>query len=238
MKAVVYTASRNLYPHMIYSLRSLFRNGNVDKVYFIIEDDHLPFEVPDSEIINVGDSYRNIFPDGSPNAKVMFTRMVLMRTLTARLLPKDLDTVLQLDVDTIICDDLSPLWDIDMRGKYFAAVQEFKGSHRPYGEKYYNVGVSLWNLKQIREDGMDYTVVNALNTEHFLYGEQCAWNKYALPNLRIADMPLRFNETPFTGFTDNPAVVHYAGTKNWYESPPFMIRREYLDKYRQKGDVL
>jgi len=237
-KAVVYTASRNLYPHMVYSLRSLLENGNVDKIYFIIEDDHLPFDVPNSEIINVGDSYRNIFPDGSPNGNFMFHRMCLMRVLTARLLPKDLEKVLQLDADTIICDDLSPLWDIDLTGKYFSATQEFKGCHRPYGEKYYNVGVCMYNLKYIRETSFDYKVLNALNTEKFLYGEQCAYNKYALPNNKIADMPVRFNETQFTGFTDHPAIVHFAGTKNWYESPSFMIRREYLEMYKNEGDVL
>ena len=238
MKAVVYTASRNLYPHMIYSVRSLLENGNVDMIYFMIEDDELPFEVPNSKIINIGDLSRKVFPDDSPNANIMFTRMALMRTLTARIVPSSLDTILQLDIDTIICDDLSPIWNIDLTGKYFAAVQEFKGSYRPYGEKYYNVGVSLWNLKLIRETGIDLKVSDSLNREKFKWGEQCTWNKYALPNNKIADMPIRFNETQFTGFTSTPAVVHFAGTKNWYESPPFMIRHEYLDKYKQKGDVL
>lgn len=221
---------------MVYSIRSLLENGNVDKIFFIVEDDKLPFNIPiDHEIINVGDGYKKIFPDGSPNANIMFTRMVLMRVLTARLLPEDLDTVLQLDVDTIICDKLDPIFDIDLTDKYFAATQEFKGNWRPYGQKYYNIGVMLMNLKLIRETGIDYTLVKALNTERFQWGEQCAWNKYCLPGNKIADMPVRFNETPFTGFTDNPAIVHFAGTKDWYNSPQYMIRREYLEKYKWGG---
>lgn len=237
-KAVVYTASRNLYPYMVYSLRSLLENGNVDKIFFIIEDDQLPFEVPNSKIINVGDLCKELFPDGSPNANIMFTRMVLMRALTARIVPSDLDTILQLDVDTIICDDLSPIWDIDLTGKYFAATQEFNGAYKPYGEKYYNIGVMLFNLKYIRASGIDLKISDAMNREKFIYGEQDAWNKYALPNNMIADLPVRYNETEFTGFTDHPAIVHFAGVKNWYESPHYMARREYLEMYRQAGDVL
>ena len=132
MKAVVYAGTRNLYQHMVTATKSLLINSPVDKIYLIIEDDEFPFPVPDCiETIKV-DPYLFFDPHG-PNMGIQFTPFALIRAATAKLLPDDLDRVLQLDVDTIVEDSLDELWEMDLTGKYFAAVPEYLGKFKPYG---------------------------------------------------------------------------------------------------------
>jgi lipopolysaccharide biosynthesis glycosyltransferase len=72
-----------------------------------------------------------------------------------------LDRVLYLDVDTIVVDDLEPLWSTDLAGHYVAAVTNvFQANHlhRPASlglsgpEVYFNSGVILMNLDLMRRD--------------------------------------------------------------------------------------
>ena len=54
---VVYTASRNLYPYLMASVRSLLDYNPDARVWMLIEDDRLPYDVPwNVEVVNVGSS--------------------------------------------------------------------------------------------------------------------------------------------------------------------------------------
>lgn len=54
MRTAVYTGTRNLYPYMIAAAKSLLVHSNVDKIYFLIEDDKFPYELPPKTVtINV-----------------------------------------------------------------------------------------------------------------------------------------------------------------------------------------
>ena len=86
-KIAVYSGSRNLYPHMVTAAKSLVVNSSVEKIYFLIEDEQFPYELPAMvETIDVsGQRYFN--PDG-PNMKTQFTYMALMRVCYAKLMPE------------------------------------------------------------------------------------------------------------------------------------------------------
>jgi len=226
-KAVVYTGTRNLYRAMLPAISSLLAHTKADRVILLIEDDEFPYRLPSCcETVNV--SGQTFFTDASPNWNSWFKWIVMMRCTYAKLFP-ELDRILQLDVDTIICDDLSPLWEIDLTGKYFAAVPEYHGNFKPYGPKYYNIGPAMFNLDEIRKDGIDDQVIRMVNTEKLPYVEQDAWNKLGIQ--KAYDLPVRYNETPFTGYTGNPAVVHFAGCGDWYTNRN-VFRYEYLEKWK------
>ena len=54
MRAAVYAGTRNIYENMIPSMKSLLIHSNVEKIYFLIEDDKFPYELPpEVECINV-----------------------------------------------------------------------------------------------------------------------------------------------------------------------------------------
>lgn len=222
---VVYSGTRNLYPYMGAAIRSLRKHNKNAKVYILAEDDDLPIKEPCTVINVAGQTY---FPKTSPNINNEFTYMAMMRVCTPELIAED--KVIQLDVDTIVCDSLEPLWQFDLDGKWVAWCEEHQGRWKPYGDKYYNFGVAVLNLKQMRKDNATQTLVNALNSRHYPFIDQDVMNQYAVPD-KMAEIPVRYNECFCCGYTDNPAVVHYAGIRDWYENKN-TFRWEYLEQYR------
>lgn len=223
---VTYAATRNLYPYMLPSIVSLMEHNEVETIYLLIEDDALPYPTPKQcKCINV--SGQTIFPKDGVNYRNRFTYMVLMRTAYTRILP--VGKVLQLDVDTIITDSLEELWNTDLEGKWFAAVNEDKGSFRPYGPEYYNFGVVLFNLDQIKKDGIEDKLIYNLNNKHYQFLDQDAWNEQK--DGKVVRLPSRFNECFATNYSDDPAIVHYAGYPDWMTNGT-MPRVSYLEKYK------
>lgn len=227
MKAVVYAGTRNLYHAMNRAARSLMRNSLVDRIWFLTEDDQFPERLPEMvETINV--SGQTFFRPDGPNFRTRYTYMTLMRLALSKLLPETLDKVLYLDVDTVVLGSLDKLWDLDMTGKWFAAATEDKASYRPYGPEYYNAGVMMFNLGEIRKDHADDEMIQYINSHKLTYPDQDVMNK--LGNGKFVRMPGRYNESVVTGWTNDPIVIHYAGTSDWYINPRCW-RREYLDEY-------
>ena len=84
------------------------------------------------------------------------------------------------------------------------------------------------NLDQMRKDGLADEALHLLNTNYFQYNEQDVYNKLLDPT-RYVEMPARFNESFCTDFSKNPAIVHYAGCRNWYENKTDLFRWEYRE---------
>lgn len=230
---VVYSASRNLYPYLHPSIYSLVEhNPDVEKIYLLLEDKDYPDwcpKLPDCcEVIDV--SGQKLFTKDGPNFKTKFTYLSLMRVCYTKLFPS-IDKILQLDVDTIVTDSLKELWETDISDAYFAAVPEYLSCWNPYDCKtYYNAGVCLFNLKKLRDDKMDDKLIDFLNNNYAKYIDQDAINKFCSDQAVV--LPVRFNETFVTGYTDSPAIVHYAGKRLWYKfGDSFVYRQEYLKKY-------
>lgn len=234
-KHAVYCGTRNLYEAMVWSAKSLVANSSVDEVHFLIEDDEFPYDMPDfCDFMNVADYRERVFPDSGANAKTHFTKMAMVRICYPQLLP-DIDMVLQLDMDTVVMDDVDVLWDTPMDGKWFAATTEWLSGYDPYNSgAYKNVGVCLLNLAQMREDGAQEQMVELLNTRRLACIEQDALDILGTQRGKSVDMPVRFNENRATGYTDDPAVVHYVGYMDWTVNPN-LPRREYLKLYRDKS---
>ena len=235
MKAAVYSGTRNLYASMVTAAKSLLRNSSVDKIYFLIEDDEFPEYLP-AQIETINVSGQKFFPKNGVNFRTSFTYMSLMRVCYAKLFP-EMDKILQLDVDTICVDNVDYLWEIDMADKWFAAVVEDFSTYKPFGPKYYNIGVAMFNLEWIRKDVIDERLIQFLNTMKVPYIDQDAWNRFGIG--RDIAIPVRYNESFVTGYTDSPAIVHFAGFKEW-QTNPRTPRREYIKQYRDMSweDVL
>jgi len=232
---VVYAASRNLYSVLPMAYMSLLKHDPEAWVICLIEDDELPYDVP----VNVGTvnvSNQAWFGPDCPNIRTAFTYLSLMRVCYTKLFP-GYDKVIQLDVDTVICDSLWPLWNIDLAGKYFAAVPEHLSRWKPYGEKakYYNAGVVVFNLAKMREDKADDRLIDFLNREKVPYIDQDAinWLNSQMSGEMALNLGIRYNETPFTGESLRPAVVHAAGTKLWMHNLDEQYRGSYWKPYEQ-----
>lgn len=154
MLNVVYTLTNDFHKKALPSVRSLLTHNDA-KIYVVTESDTVPF---DAEVINV--SEQKWFPKDGKNYGSVFTHMVLFKCVYPLLL--DCDKVVHLDADTIVCDSLEPIWNIDLEGKWFGAVDEKCGPYHPFGEHYYNAGVMVMNLKEMRDSVPD--MVEFLNT--------------------------------------------------------------------------
>ena len=165
--------TRNIYRMVIPSLKSLLYHNNIDKVYLLTEDDDVGFWLPKQvEVVNV--SCQQWFKKSSPNYNNVFTWMVMMRMALCHVLP-DAERILSLDLDTIIQDDITDLWDLPMDNKYVAgAIETALTKHRGYS--YINCGVMMQNLDKWR-DGMADHIIGLLNTKKYLYNEQDCMNK-------------------------------------------------------------
>ena len=210
MKAAVYCGTRNVYQDMIPSMKSLLIHSDVDKIYFLIEDDEFPYDLPpEVECINV--SNQKFFLQDGPNYNSSWSYMILLRAAFTKLFPQ-LDKILSLDCDTIIEENISSLWDIPLNNYYIAGVKEPRKS---IGKRIYiNTGVMLFNLKKLREDKKDEEAILDLNTYKRIYPEQDCFNDLFAG--KILELPPEYNISNYsTKQNTHKKIIHFAAIKNW-----------------------
>ena len=228
---IVYAMTKNVYEWILPSMKSLAEHNPEANVFILAEDDELPFTLPmPAKVINV--SEQEYFPSSGVNYNNSFTYINLLKVRYPSILP--VDKVIHLDIDTIICDNLDDMFNVDLSGKWFAAVPEYIGAYKPFGDEYYNMGVAVINLEQMRSDNIEYIMQDYLNTVKQPWADQDAWNKFGLRDSKIAILDTRYNESQMTGYSDNPAIVHYCGYRGWWVRQD-MFRVNYLNKYKTEA---
>ena len=71
---------------MMTAAKSLLMHSNVEMIYFLIEDDEFPYELP-NEIKCINVSNQTFFPKDGPNFNNMCTYMVLIRAAYTKIFP-------------------------------------------------------------------------------------------------------------------------------------------------------
>lgn len=227
---IVYAMTHHVYSWILPSIRSLADTNPDARVFILAEDDALPLDLPmPAEIINVSD-HQQWFPRGGVNYDNDFKYVNLLKVRYPSILP--VDKVIHLDIDTIVCDSLQGLWETDLTGKWFGAVREKQTWYKPFGDAYYNMGIAVINLAQMREDHIEPLMEGYLNVIKQPFADQDAWNKYAIEADKAVAVNVRWNEGMPTGYTDHPAIVHFCGMKDWFTRTS-MNRIEYLNRYRK-----
>ena len=212
MRTAVYCGTRNLYKNMIIAAKSLLIHSNVEQIYFLIEDDEFPYELPPkTTTINI--SNQEYFSKDGPNFNSSWTYMVLIRAALSKVFPQ-LDTILSLDVDTIVNEDISDIWNTPLENYYLAAVKEPKKSKEIL---YINMGVALLNLKKLRDEKKDDEIIHVLNTIQYDYNEQDCINE--LCQGYIYELSPDYNVTNYTIEAKHRKIIHFAAIKNWEELP-------------------
>ena len=214
MRAAVYCGTRNVYQDMIPSMKSLLIHSNVEKIYFLIEDDTFPYELPpEVECINV--SGQEWFPASGLNMKNRCSYMVLLRSVFTKIFPH-LDRILTIDNDTIVRENISELWDLDMRQYYIAGCVEPSKSTPIFD--YINMGVAMINLRAWRENHIDERLVEELNTYYFEETEQTAISIACQGHILVLNS--MYNRNNYTNLrVGKEKIIHYAAIKGWQEFP-------------------
>ena len=206
-KVAVYSGTRNVYPQMYVSLKSLLINTEMDRVYLLIEDDEFPFPIPEN-VFTINVSNQEFFEPGSPHYHSDYSYMELLRCALSIIL-KDEDKVLWLDIDTIINDDISDLFEMDMRGFLYAGTIEPKKCNGIF--TYINVGVCLCNLGLLRDMHKEYELIGFLNQYEYVWPGQDVINLLCQGGIRTFGS--EYNSNAFVLPCSRPRVIHYAAIK-------------------------
>ncbi len=143
----------------------------------------------------------------------------------------DIDRLIYLDCDLVLCDDIEKLWTIDLRGNIMGAIGDRVGRKvRTQGIaplKYFNSGVMLWDLKRMRQENAmgkwqetlkqhdcnlpycDQTLLNLVHRDECLLLPQ-NWN---LHNSIYRNLPLEgmYTVEETIDAIRNPGIVHFTG---------------------------
>lgn len=223
---IVYCLTADFVHKAVPSMRSLLEHDPKAKIY-LLTTDKVDIEIP---VIQIDVSGQTYFGESCVNIRNNFGGYInLLKVAYPELLK--VNKVIHLDADTIICGSLEPMWKTDLKGKWFAAAPENKGRYHPFGAMYYNMGVAVINLAQMRTDGIVPQMVEYLNTVKQPFADQDAWNKYAIEQDKAVALDIKYNENFATGFTSDPVIVHYCGRSDWWDNRS-IYRVEYLNKYR------
>lgn len=213
-KIVAYFCTQNLYDVLPAAYNSLLAYTPDVHVYCFIEHDKLPVKTP-KNVTCVNVTGQTLFHASGPCYNTKYSYMILLKTALTKIFP-DADKVLILDVDTIVCDDISALWEWDLSHAYFAAVTEPRGSQLR-GIPYPNFGVAILNLDKLRTSGKDDEIIAEVNTHYHAYPEQDAFVKIC--GNRFDQLPPDYNVTKHTfDITGNPKrtiIKHFAGLNDW-----------------------
>lgn len=126
---------------------------------------------------------------------------VKVQTFYKYLLPellKNIDKVLYLDVDTLVFNSLTELYNTDLNGKYAAVVENndsYSAINKVEAKNYFNAGVILYNLKKCREDNITEKLfknhITLFEADKLRYVDQCVLN-YTF-NGKIIVLDLKYN---------------------------------------------
>ncbi|MEC0271442.1 glycosyltransferase family 8 protein [Paenibacillus anseongense] len=168
------------------------------------------------------------------------TKETYFRVGLSKLLDKNIKKVLYLDCDLIVKEDISELWNTNIKKHVLAAVDEsclFYSHNKerlkkelgiPKDSPYFNAGVMLLNIEKWRETNTSNRLVNYLQTHPNLkYMDQDALNAV----LHKEWLPLDYKWNYTTYHWDalplvQPAIIHFSG-----RNKPWNSAIRYKDEY-------
>lgn len=152
------------------------------------------------------------------NESAYCTPYTLLR-LMADKIPEIPDKLLYLDIDIMVGDDLSKLYNIDISDYEYAAVKEKYGCWLIRYD-YINAGMLLLNMKKIKETKLLEKARNLIRTKKMLFADQDAiyWSttkKLLIP--RIYNEQSKFNkkDTVICHFCKRLMFRPYPHTENY-----------------------
>lgn len=226
-KVVGYACTRNLYDMARVSIFSLLQhNPDIDEVIWVIEDDSVPFELDKRVRLVNYDTLADLLNEGSPNYKGWFSYMSLARLCFAAWFP-EIEQILWLDTDTLVTGDITGLWDKDYSEYAAAAVQDVMNPVPEHTKLYVNTGVCMFNLKYIREHGLDVKMIADVNSVKRPWADQDVVNIYCVDRIYI--LPVEYNDFVTRSRCFDARILHWAGVnaKTMPQSPKYKLWQKY-----------
>ncbi len=147
------------------------------------------------------------------NENAYCTPYTLLRLL-ADLVPNMPEKILYLDIDMMIADDITKLYNIDVSEYEYAAVREKYGSIFIWPD-YINAGMLLLNMKKIKETGLLEKARKLIKTKKMIFADQDAIYEATTKKLLL---PRIFNEQSKFNKKDT-VICHFCKRLLWKPYP-------------------
>ena len=138
-----------------------------------------------------------------------FTVDTVLRCFGAKFFPQ-YDKIIYSDVDIVVVDDISEIYDVDLTSKYVAGVKNpfshwskdelshLKPEHyEMLHDKYIAGGIWVMNLKKIREDNLEQRMVDIIKDETIIK----RWNDQDIINIacegKVGFLPINYISYPY-----------------------------------------
>lgn len=160
----------------------------------------------------------------------LFTSDCLVKCFATRFFPQ-YDKIIYSDVDVVFMDDISEIYDIDLRGKYIAGVRSpfikyvdelshLKSEHfEMLHDTYIAGGIWVMNLKKIRTDNLEHIITNIAtdNSIQKRFPEQDIMN-IACEN-HVGFIPLNYISYPYLlDLLRKPDFISHYSRKEMFDS--------------------
>ncbi len=179
-------------------------------------------------LADMGEYYRQTLKN-SPNGENEYTPYAFLRLYLPRI--EHLDKVLYLDTDTVICNDISPLYNTDISDYEYAAALDYYGKVF-MGYKYINSGVMLMNLDKIRKTGLFSKAIVLCGQKKLFLPDQTAIHRLTSSKLILEN---KFNEQKHYD-RESTVIQHFAKTILWL--PWFHTRNIKPWECERVGEIL
>lgn len=152
-----------------------------------------------------------------------------IKMFVTEFISSDVERLLYIDSDTIVCDDLSGVFEFDMQGMPVAMCQDSlcKNHKKSVGfsneDKYFNGGIMLFDMKKWREEHCTERICEHLiNDRSFYMAPDQDLINIVLKN-RIAELPVNYNLQPIH------LVYKYRTYKLMFGQPCYYSEQEVED---------
>lgn len=200
-------------------------------------------------IVSVDSSKFSVF--NSLKTKIKLPIQTYFRLIIPSLL-SDYEKVLYLDVDMIVCSDLSELWHTNIEGKAIASAPDTARNISPSckrlgyseSESYYNAGVGLYNLNYLRNSCLWEKAIEIVSKypERIMYHDQDLLNM--IYHGHFVELSIKWNfmqsfymKEPsvvnrqlcdLEKYIHKPCIIHYtASLKPWFIECNHPLKNEY-----------
>ena len=170
--------------------------------------------------------------------------IIHMRMFIPYFIPKEYEKVIYMDVDMIVNDDISKLWNTDLEGFTIAAIidvriRKFGNSHavENYRElgfapetKYFNTGLILMNTLQWRKDDLTPKIFQCIeeNRKFANYPDQYGLNVVFANNWLEIDTKWSWSAEEWN---PDASLIHFIWRKPIYKT--YMFDKRYQDMFYQ-----
>lgn len=193
--SVTMACDLNYAQHTIVVAKSILEHTS-SPVDFYILGDKLPQELKQSMADAIESSISHVvfydmdkFLSDDMYTSDHISKAAYFRLAIGNIIPPTVKKIIYLDVDLVVCKDISILWSVDLKGKVIGAVPDYgilssrkslKEKEKSFGWKpsqgYFNSGVLVIDLNKWRKGAYGDLVLTAAKEKSFRHHDQDALN--------------------------------------------------------------